>query len=57
MAKNTKRKSWTKTDDAVIRKHSRAKTPAMKVAKLLKRTEGAARQRAHYLGVPLGHQR
>jgi hypothetical protein len=57
MAKKIKRKTWTKTDDAALRKHSRAKTPAIKVAKLLKRTENAARQRTHLLGVSLEHQR
>ena len=45
---------WTKKDDAEMRKHSRAKTRAAKVAKLLKRS--AVRQRAFNLGIPLGHQ-
>jgi hypothetical protein len=59
MAKKTKltRKSWSKADDAAIRKHSRTKTRADQVAKLLKRSEGAVRQRAFGLGIPLGHQR
>ena len=47
---------WTKKDDAEMRKHSRAKTRVKKVAKQLKRTENAVRQRASILGIPLGHQ-
>ena len=47
---------WTKKDDAEMRKHSRGKTRAAKVAKLLKRTESAVRQRAFSLGISLGHQ-
>jgi len=52
-----KRKSWTKTHHAELRKHSKLKTPVLKIAKLMKRTAGALRQQALKLGIPLGHRR
>ena len=52
-----KRSSWTKAMHAELRKHSKAKTPVAKIAKLMKRTEGALRQQAFQLGIGLGHQR
>jgi len=53
MAKKTKRREWTKTDVKELRSLARQKTPAAKIAKLLKRTEGATRQRASSLGISL----
>ena len=38
-------------------KHSKAKTRVDVVAKSLKRTTGAIRQKAYALGIPVGHRR
>jgi hypothetical protein len=37
--------------------HQQAKTPVVKIAKIMKRTDGALRQQAFKLGISLGHQR
>jgi len=52
-----KRVEWSKTHVQQLKQHSRAKTPVRKIAKTMKRTEGALRQKAFALGLPLGHQR
>ena len=60
MAKTAKRrirKEWTKDDVRVLKTHSRAKTPVIKISKEMKRTIGALRQKAYSLGLSLGHQR
>jgi hypothetical protein len=58
MAKKVaKRMSWTKTLLAELRRHSKARTPVARIAKQMKRTEGALRQQALKLGIGLGHQR
>jgi hypothetical protein len=51
------RKPWTKEDLRELKAHSRAKTPVEKVAKAMKRTEGAVRQKATTIGIGLGHRR
>ena len=56
-ARTTKRKSWTKAHYAELRKHSKARTPVIKISKEMKRTIGALRQQALKLGIGLGHQR
>jgi hypothetical protein len=53
MAKNAKRREWTKTDISELKTLARQKTPAGKIARSLKRTEGATRQKAFSLGVSL----
>ena len=54
MAKNgSKRREWTKTYIRELITLARAKTPAGKIARSLKRTEGATRQKAFTLGVSL----
>jgi hypothetical protein len=55
-SKTTVRSPWTKDDLRELKAHSRAKTPVVKVAKALKRTEGAVRQKAKSIGVRLGHR-
>jgi hypothetical protein len=50
--KSTKRE-WTKTDIRELKTLARGKTPAGKIARALKRTEGATRQKAFSLGVSL----
>jgi hypothetical protein len=52
-----KRVRWTKALLAELRRHSKARTPVAKIAKQMKRTEGALRQQARKLGIGLGHQR
>jgi hypothetical protein len=52
-----KRVPWTKMEDRTLRAHSKSRTPVVKIAKQMKRTEGALRQRAQGLGFGLGHQR
>jgi hypothetical protein len=39
--KNSKRREWTKTDIRELKTLARGKTPAGKIARALKRTEGA----------------
>jgi hypothetical protein len=51
------RNPWTKDDVRALKAHSKARTPAAKVAKAMKRTEGAVRQRANTVGIGLGHRR
>ena len=51
------RVSWSKSDVAELKKHSRSKSPVDAVAKAMKRTAGALRQKAYALGLPLGHRR
>jgi hypothetical protein len=53
MAKKSKRREWTKEDVRILKTLARQKTPASKIARTLKRTEGATRQRASSLGVSL----
>jgi hypothetical protein len=55
--KSLARKLWTKEELRELKAHSKAKTPAVEVAKAMKRTEGAVRQKAKTIGVGLGHRR
>ena len=59
VAKKTtsKRKEYTKDDVKLLKKHSKARTPVAKLSKLMKRSQGALRQKALSLGIGLGHQR
>jgi NADH:ubiquinone oxidoreductase subunit len=52
-----RRREWTKEHERELKGHSRAKTPVSKIAKAMKRTEGALRQKALQLGIGLGHRR
>jgi len=51
--KRSKRRQWTKTDVRELRASAKQKTPARKIARALKRTEGATRQKAFSLGISL----
>jgi hypothetical protein len=51
------RNPWTKDDVRELKARSKARTPVPKVAKSLKRTEGAVRQKAKSIGIGLGHRR
>jgi hypothetical protein len=50
-------RSWDKEEIRALKTHSKAKTPISKVARQLKRSEGALRQQAFKLGIGLGHRR
>jgi hypothetical protein len=51
------RDPWTKQDLRKLKGHSKARTPVAEVAKTMKRTEGAVRQKAKTVGLGLGHRR
>jgi hypothetical protein len=51
------RKEYTASDIKLLKMHSKARTPASKLARLMKRSEGSLRQKALKLGIGLGHQR
>ena len=51
--KNSKRRPWTSTDVRELKSAARNKTPARKIARSLKRSEGATRQKAFSLGLSL----
>jgi hypothetical protein len=53
MAKKTKVRAWTKDDVRELKTLARQKMPVAKIAKSLKRTLGARRQKAFSLGVSL----
>ncbi len=51
--KASKRREWTKADVQNLKAMAKKKTPAAKIAKSLKRTVGATRQKAFSMGVSL----
>ena len=53
MARKAKRRAWTAADVRDLKSLAKEKTPARKIAKSLKRTVGATRQKAFSLGVSL----
>ena len=54
MAKqNGRRRAWTSEDVRTLKALARKKTPAGKIARSLKRTDGATRQKAFSLGLSL----
>jgi hypothetical protein len=52
-----KRVAWTKEDVRDLKTHSKSKTPVAKISKVMKRTEGAIRQKALVLDISIGHRR
>jgi len=50
---NKKRRAWTGEDVRTLKTFARKKTPAGTIARKLKRTEGATRQKAFSLGLSL----
>ena len=52
-----KRQDWTDQNIKSLRAHSRKKTEVAEISKQMKRTQGALRQKALTLGIPLGHRR
>jgi hypothetical protein len=55
--RRAKRRSWSNANVRELKAHSRSKSPVKKIAKAMKRTAGALRQKALSLGLPLGHRR
>jgi hypothetical protein len=53
LVKKTKRREWTADDVRELKQLAKAKTPAGQIARKLKRTEGATRQKALTLSVSL----
>ena len=54
MAKKvTKRRAWTAEQVGTLKSLARKKTPAGRIARTLKRTEGATRQKAFSMGLSL----
>jgi hypothetical protein len=51
--KPSKRREWTKDDVRELKSHAKQKVPAPKIAKSLKRTVGAIRQKAFAIGLSL----
>jgi hypothetical protein len=52
-----KRIAWTKEHIRDLKAHSKSKTPVAKIAKQMKRSEGAIRQKALALEISIGHRR
>jgi hypothetical protein len=48
-----KRRAWTVAEVRELKAMAKKKTPARKIAKELKRTEGATRQKAFSIGLSL----
>ena len=55
--KTLARSPWTKEDVGELKAHSKARTPVAEVAKAMKQTEGAVRQKAKTIGIGLGQRR
>jgi len=53
MAKKSKRRAWTTADVRTLKQLAKKKTRAARIARTLKRTEGATRQKAFSVGVSL----
>jgi hypothetical protein len=49
------RRDWTRDDVKELEKHSKDKTRVKTISRTLKRTPAAVRQKAHALGIPVGH--
>jgi hypothetical protein len=47
------RNPWTKEDLRQLKAHSKTRTPVVEVAKAMKRTEAAVRQKAKTIGIVL----
>ena len=53
LKKASKRRTWTTAEVRELRSLARKKTPAKKIARTLKRSEGATRQKAGSIGLSL----
>jgi hypothetical protein len=50
-AKRVVRRDWSLQDEKELRKHSKNRTPVIKISKALKRSP------TRHLGIPIGHRR
>lgn len=57
MARKKTRRSWLAAEVKALRSAAKSIVPAKRIARLLKRTEGAIRQKALALGLSLNSQR
>ena len=57
MKNGKKRRAWTSVQVRELKTMARKKTPARKIAKKLKRSEGATRQKAFSMGLSLDSAR
>lgn len=57
MKNGQKRKPWTPELERALRVHSKQRTPVATIAKVMRRTPGALRQKALMLEIGLGHRR
>jgi hypothetical protein len=53
----SRRLPWTQQNVRELKTHSKSKTPVAKISKIMKRSEGAIRQKALMLSIPIGHRR
>jgi hypothetical protein len=53
MAARPKRREWSTSDVRQLKALARERTPAKKIARQLRRTEGAVRQKAFAMGTSL----
>ena len=53
MKNGKKRRAWAASDVREMKRLAKKKTPASKIARSLKRTEGATRQKAFSIGLSL----
>jgi hypothetical protein len=53
MKNGTKKRAWTSIQVRELKALARKKTPAARIARTLKRTEGATRQKALSIGLSL----
>jgi hypothetical protein len=53
MAKKVRRRTWDTADVRELKSLAKKKTPAGKIAKKLKRSEGATQQKAFSMGLSL----
>jgi hypothetical protein len=53
MRNGKKRRAWAASDVREMKRLAKKKTPASKIARSLKRTEGATRQKAFSIGLSL----
>ena len=53
MARNSKRRAWTPAQVRILKTLAKKKTHAASIAKTLKRTVGATRQKAFSMGLSL----
>jgi hypothetical protein len=51
------RRDWTRDEVKELKRYSKDKTAVKTISRALKRTQSAVRQKAHALGILLGHRR